>query len=111
MSTLNSICSRGSVHPSVCDIVPPSSSGSLVEPSCAPPALTSRSTTPGSDSCPLTPQEQVVRTLGAGRTTREAAAAPCLSPTTIEDHLRNVYAKHGVRSRTDVAAVALAERG
>lgn len=58
----------------------------------------------------LTPQElQVARTLAAGRTTREAAAALFLSPKTIEYHLRNVYTKLGVRSRTDLAT-ALAER-
>lgn len=53
----------------------------------------------------LTPQElQVARVLAAGRTTREAAAALFLSPKTIEYHLRNVYAKLGVRTRTDLAA-------
>ncbi|WP_236123429.1 LuxR family transcriptional regulator [Cellulomonas palmilytica] len=58
----------------------------------------------------LTPQElQVARVLAAGRTTREAAAALFLSPKTIEYHLRNVYAKLGVRTRTDLAT-ALAER-
>ncbi|WP_028047220.1 LuxR family transcriptional regulator [Cellulomonas sp. URHE0023] len=52
----------------------------------------------------LTPQElQVARMLGAGRTTREAAAALFLSPKTIEYHLRNVYLKLGVRSRTELA--------
>lgn len=59
----------------------------------------------------LTPQElQVARTLAAGRTTREAAAALFLSPKTIEYHLRNVYAKLGVRSRTELAA-AMTGRG
>lgn len=58
----------------------------------------------------LTPQElQVARTLAAGRTTREAAAALFLSPKTVEYHLRNVYAKLGVRTRADLAD-ALAER-
>jgi DNA-binding CsgD family transcriptional regulator len=52
----------------------------------------------------LTPQElQVARMLGSGRTTREAAAALFLSPKTIEYHLRNVYLKLGVRSRTELA--------
>lgn len=58
----------------------------------------------------LTPQEiQVARTLAAGRTTREAASALFLSPKTIEYHLRNVYAKLGIRSRGELAA-ALAAR-
>lgn len=58
----------------------------------------------------LTPQElQVARTLAAGRTTREAAAALFLSPKTIEYHLRNVYTKLGVRTRADLAT-ALADR-
>ena len=58
----------------------------------------------------LTPQElQVARTLAAGRTTREAAAALFLSPKTIEYHLRNVYTKLGVRTRADLAT-ALVDR-
>jgi DNA-binding CsgD family transcriptional regulator len=59
----------------------------------------------------LTPQElQVARTLAVGRTTREAAAALFLSPKTIEYHLRNVYAKLGVRTRTELAAAITALR-
>ncbi|ROS27835.1 LuxR family transcriptional regulator [Cellulomonas sp. PhB150] len=58
----------------------------------------------------LTPQElQVARTLAVGRTTREAAAALFLSPKTIEYHLRNVYAKLGVRSRAELTT-AMADR-
>jgi DNA-binding CsgD family transcriptional regulator len=41
--------------------------------------------------------------LAAGRTTREAAAALFLSPKTIEYHLRSVYRKLGVNSRSDLA--------
>ncbi|WP_460460375.1 LuxR C-terminal-related transcriptional regulator, partial [Angustibacter peucedani] len=52
----------------------------------------------------LTPQElQVARMLAGGRTTREAAAALFLSPKTIEYHLRHVYLKLDVRSRTELA--------
>lgn len=52
----------------------------------------------------LTPQElQVARMLAGGRTTREAAAALFLSPKTIDYHLRNVYLKLGVRSRSELA--------
>ena len=57
----------------------------------------------------LTPQElQVARTLAAGRTTREAASALFLSPKTIEYHLRNVYTKLGIRSRTELASALAA---
>jgi DNA-binding CsgD family transcriptional regulator len=42
--------------------------------------------------------------LAEGRTTREAAAALFLSPKTVEYHLRHVYAKLGIRSRTELAA-------
>lgn len=52
----------------------------------------------------LTPQElQIALLLAEGRTTREAAAAMFLSPKTIEYHLRNVYRKLGVRSRSELA--------
>ncbi len=37
-------------------------------------------------------------------TTREAAAALFLSPKTIEYHLRNIYRKLAVASRTELAA-------
>jgi DNA-binding CsgD family transcriptional regulator len=39
----------------------------------------------------------------AGRTNREVAEQLFLSPKTIEAHLRNVYAKLGVRSRVELA--------
>ena len=52
----------------------------------------------------LTPQElQVSLLLGEGRTTREVAAALFLSPKTVEYHLRKVYTKLGIRSRTELA--------
>jgi DNA-binding CsgD family transcriptional regulator len=53
----------------------------------------------------LTPQElQVARLLAAGRTTREAAAALFLSPKTVEYHLRHVYVKLGISSRTELTS-------
>ncbi|HEY6935121.1 MAG TPA: AAA family ATPase [Marmoricola sp.] len=52
----------------------------------------------------LTPQElQVSLLLVEGRTTREAAAALFLSPKTVEYHLRKVYAKLGISTRTELA--------
>ncbi len=47
----------------------------------------------------------IAQVLAGGKTTREAAAALFLSPKTVEYHLRNVYSKPGVNSRSDLAAV------
>jgi DNA-binding CsgD family transcriptional regulator len=53
----------------------------------------------------LTPQEmQIALAVADGATNREAAAALFLSPKTVENHLGRVYAKLGVRSRTELAA-------
>jgi DNA-binding CsgD family transcriptional regulator len=52
----------------------------------------------------LTPQElQVSLLLVEGRTTREAAATLFLSPKTVEYHLRKVYTKLGIGSRSELA--------
>jgi DNA-binding CsgD family transcriptional regulator len=52
----------------------------------------------------LTPQErQIAQMLAAGRTTREAAAALFISPKTVEYHLRHVYLKLDIRSRSALA--------
>ncbi|GAA1755474.1 ATP-binding protein [Kocuria aegyptia] len=51
----------------------------------------------------LTPQElQVAALIQQGMTNREAAAHLFLSPRTIDFHLRNVYAKLGVSSRSEL---------
>ena len=51
----------------------------------------------------LTPQElQIALRLAAGRTTRETAAALFLSPKTIEYHLRNIYRKLEIGSRSEL---------
>ncbi len=51
----------------------------------------------------LTPQElQVSLMLAEGRTTREAAAALFLSPKTVEYHLRKVYTKLRISSRSEL---------
>ena len=53
----------------------------------------------------LTPQElQIALSLVGGRTTRETAAALFLSPKTIEYHLRSVYRKLSVGSRSELKA-------
>jgi len=53
----------------------------------------------------LTPQEmQIALRLAAGRTTRETAAALFLSPKTIEYHLRNIYRKLAIGSRSELTA-------
>ncbi len=54
----------------------------------------------------LTPQErQIARLLGSGQTTRQAAASLFLSPKTVEYHLRHVYLKLEISSRSELAAV------
>ena len=59
----------------------------------------------------LTPQElQVALEVASGSTNREAAAALFLSPKTIEFHLRNVYRKLGIRSRTELVRAMLTDR-
>jgi DNA-binding CsgD family transcriptional regulator len=54
----------------------------------------------------LTPAERRVAALVAeGRTNREVAAALFLGERTVETHLTHIYAKLGVRSRTELARV------
>ena len=61
----------------------------------------------GSDQPPeLTPQEQAVaRLVATGRTNREVAAELLLSVKTVEVHLTRIYAKLGVSSRSQLAAL------
>ena len=59
----------------------------------------------GDQSPELTPQElAVARLVATGRSNREAAADLVVSVKTIEHHLSSIYAKFGVRSRTQLAA-------
>ncbi|RAY11235.1 helix-turn-helix transcriptional regulator [Actinomadura craniellae] len=52
----------------------------------------------------LTPQQlQISRLVSEGATNREIAAQLVLSPRTIDHHLRNIYAKLGIRSRVELS--------
>ncbi|MEU8227888.1 helix-turn-helix transcriptional regulator [Kribbella sp. NPDC048915] len=54
----------------------------------------------------LTPQErQIAVLLADGNSIREAAARLFLSPKTVEYHLRKVYAKLGIHSRTELTTL------
>ena len=49
-------------------------------------------------------ESEIAGLVAGGRTNREIAEQLVLSPRTIEAHLRNIYAKLGVRSRVELAA-------
>jgi DNA-binding CsgD family transcriptional regulator len=58
----------------------------------------------------LTSQEiHIAQLLGAGRTTKETAAALFLSPKTVEYHLRHIYQKLNIRSRSELSAIVAAQ--
>jgi DNA-binding CsgD family transcriptional regulator len=60
----------------------------------------------------LTPQEfQIALSLAEGRTVRETAAVLFLSPKTIEYHLRNVYRKLSIGSRSELKEALAGLRG
>jgi DNA-binding CsgD family transcriptional regulator len=65
---------------------------------------------PGSAGLTAT-ERRIAALVAEGRTNKEVAAALFLSPRTIEAHLRQVYRKLGVRSRTELARVALDSEG
>jgi DNA-binding CsgD family transcriptional regulator len=48
-------------------------------------------------------QERIARLVAGGATNREVAQELRLSPRTIDHHLRNVFTRLGVRSRTELA--------
>jgi DNA-binding CsgD family transcriptional regulator len=63
----------------------------------------------GADAAPsqLTPQEaQVAAQVRQGLSNKEVAARLFISPRTVDFHLRNVYTKLGITSRTELVALA-----
>jgi DNA-binding NarL/FixJ family response regulator len=58
----------------------------------------------------LTPQEiQISRLVAGGMSNKEVAAQLFLSPRTIDYHLRNVFSKLGLTSRTQLARIPLGD--
>lgn len=52
-------------------------------------------------------EEEVLRLIASGRTSKEIALALMLSIRTVERHIANIYAKIGARNRADATAYAL----
>ena len=71
-----------------------------------------RHTRPRAVTEQLTPQElQVAFAVAQGASNRAVAAALFLSPKTVEFHLRNIYRKLSIRSRTELVRVVISDSG
>lgn len=59
---------------------------------------------------PLSPRElEIVELVAEGLTNREIATRAFLSPNTVKVHLRNIFTKTGVASRTELTVMAMQE--
>ena len=55
----------------------------------------------------LTEREmEVLRAVAYGKTNKEVAERLCISPNTVQVHLRNIFAKVGVKNRIEAVAYA-----
>jgi DNA-binding NarL/FixJ family response regulator len=59
----------------------------------------------GSGAALTAQQARIARLVAGGATNREIAAALFVSPRTVDHHLRNIFVRLGVRSRTELARV------
>lgn len=63
----------------------------------------------GARPTPSDREREILRLVALGSTNMEVAARLALSPKTIESHLRRLFMRYGVLSRTELVAVATAE--
>jgi DNA-binding CsgD family transcriptional regulator len=65
---------------------------------------------PDADGRALTPRErEILAMVAGGGSNKEIANSLFVSAATVRKHLENIYAKLGVHSRTEAAAVARAQ--